>query len=101
MLMRKSIFALATVFALGSISLAASAYAARNGGGHSGGGHFSGGHFSGVRPGSGQFTAGTRAHASAAGGHHRHFWHGRWWAYGIGPCWVWSDLYSEYVWACD
>jgi hypothetical protein len=33
-------------------------------------------------------------------GHHRHFWHGRWWAYGIGPCWAWSDDYGEYVWVC-
>ena len=30
-----------------------------------------------------------------------HFWHGRWWYYGVGPCWVWSDYYGEYVWACD
>src|SRR5258707_349576 len=29
------------------------------------------------------------------------FWHGRWWYYGVGPCWVWSDYYGEYVWACD
>jgi hypothetical protein len=35
------------------------------------------------------------------GGHRRHFWHGRWWYYGVGPCWVWSDYYGEYVWACD
>jgi len=40
-----------------------------------------------------------RAHF--AFGHHRHFWHGRWWYYGVGPCWVWSDYYGEYVWACD
>jgi hypothetical protein len=34
-------------------------------------------------------------------GHHRHFWHGRWWDYGVGPCWAWSDEYAEYVWVCD
>jgi hypothetical protein len=33
-------------------------------------------------------------------GHHRHFWHGRWWAYGVGSCWAWSDDYGEYVWVC-
>jgi hypothetical protein len=54
-----------------------------------------------VRPGGEQFRAAPRAHAFVGGGHHRHFWHGRWWAYGIGPCWVWSDFYSEYVWVCD
>jgi uncharacterized membrane protein len=103
---RKSIFALATVFVLSSISLATNAYAAHNGGGHFGSGHFSGGrpsgrHFSGGHPGGGHFGAGPRAHAFIAGGHRNHFWHGRWWDYGIGPCWVWSDVYGEYVWACD
>ena len=33
--------------------------------------------------------------------HKRHFWHGRWWNYGIPPCWEWSDDYDEYVWVCD
>ena len=37
-------------------------------------------------------------------GHHHHhhgrFWHGRWWAYGIGSCWRWSPTYGEYVWVC-
>jgi hypothetical protein len=44
---------------------------------------------------------GVHARGFVAGGHHRHFWHGRWWNYGVGPCWVWSDDYDEYVWACD
>jgi hypothetical protein len=46
-------------------------------------------------------AAGHPARAHFAFGHHRHFWHGRWWYYGVGPCWVWSDYYGEYVWACD
>ena len=32
-------------------------------------------------------------------GRHRHFWHGRWYAYGVGPCWInidglwfWNEL---------
>ena len=31
----------------------------------------------------------------------RHFWHERWWDYGSGPCWRWSDEYDEYVWMCE
>ena len=33
--------------------------------------------------------------------HSRHFWHDRWWDYGIGPCWRWVGDYDEYVWVCD
>jgi hypothetical protein len=33
--------------------------------------------------------------------HSRHFWHGTWWNYGNGPCWLWSDDYDEYLWVCD
>jgi hypothetical protein len=146
----KSVFALAAIVTLGSLSLATDALAqhadgSRGGGGgahfggggahfggggaHFGGGnaHFGGGggHFGGgsvvggggrvsggggrfgnghfaVGPGPGAHVApGYGARAFVSGGHHRHFWHGRWWAYGIGPCWVWSDYYGEYVWACD
>lgn len=32
--------------------------------------------------------------------HHRHHWHGVWWAYGVGSCWVWDDYYGEYYWVC-
>lgn len=48
---------------------------------------------------SGKFVAkgGPRVHHS----HGRHFWRGRWWAYGVGPCWVWSSYYDEYIWQCD
>jgi hypothetical protein len=24
-------------------------------------------------------------------GHSRHFWRGRWYAYGVGPCWIYID----------
>jgi hypothetical protein len=122
---RKTVFALATVLALGSLSFATDAAFARgghgggghggggHGGGHFGGGHFGGGHFGGH---GGHFAAprigghGPRfaGHGSGFGGPHghfvrghgRHFWHGRWWDYGVGPCWVWSDVYAEYVWVC-
>jgi hypothetical protein len=139
----KSVFALAAILALGSLSLATDASAEHGGGGRGGGGHFSGGgggHFGGGSsghfgggggghfggggghiasgrsatghgpgapivarrgPGPGVHVApGYRAHAFVAGEHRRHFWHGRWWYYGVGPCWVWSDYYGEYVWAC-
>ena len=32
--------------------------------------------------------------------HRRHHWHNRWWTYGIGPCWAYSDRYDEYYWTC-
>src|SRR5258706_5380335 len=49
-------------------------------------------------PGPGIHVApGYRAHVFVAGGHRRHFWHGRWWDYGVGPCWVWSDRSEEHT----
>jgi hypothetical protein len=123
---RKSVLALATIVTLGGLSLATDASAQHRGGGHGGGGahfggaggHIGGGgaHFGGGRIGAGRFATGRGpgapavagrgpgpggARAFAPGGHRRHFWHGRWWYYGVGPCWVWSDYYGEYVWACD
>ena len=100
--MRKSVIALATVLALGNLSFAADALAR---GGHGGSGHFGGGHHFGGRHFGGGHFAGRRfgGHRFGHGrfvGHHRHFWHGRWWDYGVGPCWVWSDVYAEYVWVC-
>jgi hypothetical protein len=44
---------------------------------------------------------GFRGRVFVGRGHRPHFWHGRWWYYGVGPCWVWSDYYGEDVWACD
>src|SRR5215831_1612327 len=106
----KSVLALAAILALGSLSLATAATAA-HGGGHGGGGHIGAGHFV-ARHGPGarvvighgpgvHIAPAFHGRAFGAGGHRRHFWHGRWWYYGIGPCWVWSDYYGEYVWACD
>lgn len=125
---RKSVFAVAAILALGSLSLATDASAAK-GSVHGGSGHVATGHvFSGHGPGAfsagrhrgpalvapghrppafvgprhrapGLVLPGVRRHF--ARGHHPHFWNGRWWYYGVGPCWVWSDFYGEYVWACD
>jgi hypothetical protein len=122
---RKSVLALAAIITLGGMSLATDASAQHHGGG-GGGAHFGGGgaHFGGGNvgvgrrfttergpgapavagrgPGRGMHLApGFGARAFVPGGHRRHFWHGRWWYYGVGPCWVWSDYYGEYVWACD
>ena len=108
----KSVFALAAILALGSLSLATDASAEHGCGGRGGGGHIASGRVAtghgpgapivaGRGPGPGIHVApGYRAHVFVAGGHRRHFWHGRWWYYGVGPCWVWSDYYGEYVWAC-
>jgi hypothetical protein len=115
-MLRKSVFALVAILAVGSLSLAPDAFAARGSGhgggvGH-GGGHFSGGHFGArtvVHSGSHLGGHNVGRHGPHVGGGHparfvrghgRHFWHGRWWAYGVGPCWVWSDDYAEYVWVC-
>ena len=32
--------------------------------------------------------------------HGRRFWHGRWYAYGVGSCWKWSYRLDGYVWVC-
>ena len=118
-----SAFALAAILTpiltLGSLSLATDA-SARDYGGHGGGGHAAathfgaghgpGAHFAAGHPGAhflpghdagGHIVAGPQGRAFAFGGHRRHFWHGRWWAYGVGPCWAWSNVYGAYVWACD
>ena len=114
---RKSVFALAAILTpiltLGSLSLATDA-SARENGGYGGGGHPAAGHFATGHPGAhfapGHFAPGRGpgAHVFAGprgqgfiGGHRRHFWHGRWWAYGVGPCWAWSNVYGAYVWVCD
>jgi hypothetical protein len=31
--------------------------------------------------------------------HARHFWHGRWYGYGVGPCWRLTP--DGYIWICD
>jgi hypothetical protein len=29
------------------------------------------------------------------------WWHGRWWSYGAGPCWRWSQWRQNWKWVCD
>jgi hypothetical protein len=44
------------------------------------------------------FVVGRRYNGHMWFGHNRHFWHGRWHAYGDGPCWInvgewfWNEL---------
>jgi hypothetical protein len=64
-----------------------------HGGGH--GGHHGGGH-GGHRGGHGGYYAYRGGHH---GHHHRgHWYHGRYWGYGIGSCWRWTPY--GYVWIC-
>ena len=45
----------------------------------------------------GGFPRGGRGVGRGGGG--RHFWHGRWWGYGVGPCW--RLVGPIWVWICD
>ena len=49
----------------------------------------------GVRGGT-RFVVGRHYNGHVWYGHNRHFWHGRWYAYGIGPCWINVD--GEWFW---
>jgi hypothetical protein len=45
-------------------------------------------------------VVGHRYHGGIYYGHVRRYWHGRWWAYGVGSCWrLTPDGY--YVWICQ
>jgi hypothetical protein len=49
-----------------------------------------------VRSGSGKFVVGQKYNGHIWFGHNRHHWHGRWYAYGEGPCWINDD--GEWFW---
>jgi hypothetical protein len=75
------------------------------GGGHGGEGHGGGGarggavHFGGggMHVGEGRVHVGSGPGVRVAGGGRR-FWHGRWYPYGVGPCWQLAP--GGYVWVC-
>ena len=46
--------------------------------------------------GHGNFRVGQRYNGRVWYGHNRHFWHGAWYAYGVGPCWV--NVEGEWFW---
>jgi hypothetical protein len=100
----KSVVALAAilppVLMLGSLTLATAA-SARDNGRRGGGDHVAAVHVgAGHGPGA-HVVAGHSGRAFVSGGHRRHLWHGRWWDYGVGPCWAWSDVTGGYMWVCD
>jgi hypothetical protein len=41
---------------------------------------------------------GARYHGGIWHGTGRRYWRGRWWAYGVGSCWRWTEI--GYVWIC-
>jgi hypothetical protein len=110
----RRIIMLRTAFIVGAIAasllLPTTMLQARGGGGHGGGGHGGGGHGGGggrggavhvggggMRMGGGGVRVGGGPGVRAVGGGRR-FWHGRWYAYGVGPCWQLTP--GGYVWIC-
>jgi hypothetical protein len=69
-----------------------SVFAAHGHGPGGGGGVHVGGVHVGVHVG------GVRVGVVHGGG--RHFWHGRWYNYGVGPCWA-QQPDGSWVWICD
>jgi hypothetical protein len=79
-------------------------------GGHHGGGHHAAGHYGGGRghahvnrglqvnghahenrSANRHFVVGRTYNGHIWFGHGGHRWHGRWYAYGVGPCWIFID----------
>ena len=103
------VYCFATVGAAGLMMAATDTSAQARGGGH--GGHGGGGHGGGHGGHGGGHVAGHGGHRGghvAARGAHRgghfagrgrgHFWHGRWYGYGVGPCWRRTP--AGYIWIC-
>ncbi|HEX5210494.1 MAG TPA: hypothetical protein VFW22_02010 [Pseudolabrys sp.] len=44
----------------------------------------------------GRFVVGRTYNGHIWYGHNRHYWRGRWYAYGVGPCWINVD--GEWFW---
>jgi hypothetical protein len=89
--------AIAAVAGFGTLTLSDTSALARGGsgghGGHAGVAHVGHGAFVGHGVGHG-----ARGGHFVRGGGGRHFWHGRWWGPGIGPCWRWTPL--GWIWIC-
>jgi hypothetical protein len=84
--------------ALAALVISTSALAKNGGGGsgHSGPG-MSMSH-SGTGPGSGMNRSPGVRRGDMRGGGRRHFYRGRWWDYGVGPCW--RPTPRGYIWIC-
>ena len=96
--MRSILTAAVIAFTLGVPSLALAQWEHRGGWDHRGGGWDRGGWehrgFEGRRFEGERFEGGPRVVTPG-----RHFYHGRWWAPGVGACWRWTPV--GYVWICD
>ena len=46
----------------------------------------------------GEYRGEERRHERREGRHERHFYHGRWWNYGEGPCW--RQVGPAWIWIC-
>ena len=46
-----------------------------------------------------RLVVGRRYHGGIWYGHVRRRWHGVWYAYGVGPCWLSTPI--GYVWTCE
>jgi hypothetical protein len=98
--------AFVVVSIVASVLIPTTVLQARGGGGHGGEGHGGAGGSGGAVHvgGGGLHVGGGRVHAGGGPGVRvvdgggRRFWHGRWYAYGVGPCWRLTP--GGYVWVC-
>jgi len=109
--MLKKISLILSITAALGIGIVASANAkghgGGNGGGHHGGGHHGAGRYGHAHHGGAHVNRNVRVHENRPAnrhyvvgrtynghiwfGHRGHRWHGRWYAYGVGPCWIYID----------
>ncbi len=86
------------------VALPIPTFAAHGGGGHGGGFHGGGGGYHGG--GAGGYRGGYGGYRGGYGGYRGgyrgggRYWHGRYWGYGVGPCWTWNPFFGGWVWAC-
>jgi hypothetical protein len=71
-----------------------------HGGGYHGGGVYRGGGYRGG--GYGVYRGGYRGggYGVYRGGGGGRYWRGRYWAYGVGPCWTWNPFFGGWAWGC-
>jgi hypothetical protein len=85
-----------------ALVISTSALAKNGGGGGGGGSGHSGPGMSMSHPGSGPGSGMNRSpgirRGDMRGGGRRHFYRGRWWDYGVGPCW--RPTPRGYIWIC-
>ncbi len=98
-MMRK--FILATAVAVtAALAAPTPSLAQHHGGGHgvARGGVYRGGVYRGGVYRGGVYRGGYGGYGGYGG--RGRYWGGRWWGYGIGPCWRYNPFYGSYVWVC-